>query len=149
MLVQYESQGGRLSNKRGVGWFVPWMLPAGLLLVGGPAVEQSAAQPVAGEKVVGGPYAVNVKGRSATVMWLVQTGEASLGSEPGKTEKTAPVLRAEKASFLALRPGTTYYYQAFPGEDGKGSFKTPPIGEAEFEFVVYGDTRTRHDVHGG
>ena len=149
MLVQYESQGGRLSNRRRVGGVVPWMLPAGLLLVAGPAVEQSAGQPVAGEKVVGGPYAVNVKGRSATVMWLVQTGEASLGTEPGKTEKTAPVLRAEKASFLSLRPGTTYYYQAFPGEDGKGSFKTPPIGEAEFEFVVYGDTRTRHDVHGG
>jgi hypothetical protein len=40
-------------------------------------------------------------------MWLVQTGEAMLGTEPGKTEKTAPVLRAEKASFLGLRPGTT------------------------------------------
>jgi 3',5'-cyclic AMP phosphodiesterase CpdA len=44
-------------------------------------------------------------------------------------------------------PGTTYYYEAFPGEAGKGSFKTAPSGPADFEFVVYGDTRTRHDVH--
>jgi len=31
--------------------------------------------------------------------------------------------------------------------EGKGSFKTAPDGPAPFEFVAYGDTRTRHDVH--
>jgi hypothetical protein len=80
-------------------------------------------------------------------MWLLRTGEASLGTEPGKMGKTVPVLRTQKASFFGLKPGVTYHYEAFPGEAGKGSFKTPPAGEAEFEFVVYGDTRTRHDVH--
>lgn len=99
------------------------------------------------EKVVGGPYVVNAGPRSATVMWLVEGGQASIGSAPGSAERTVPVLRPEKVTFTGLRPGTTYYYQAFPGESGKGSFKTPPSGEAPFQFVVYGDTRTRHDVH--
>src|ERR1035441_8007931 len=80
-------------------------------------------------------------------MWVVQTGQASLGTEPGKTDKTAPVLRAQRATFTGLIRGTTYYYQAFAGEAGRGSFKTPPMGEAQFQFVVYGDTRTRHEVH--
>ncbi|MGH9594061.1 MAG: metallophosphoesterase family protein, partial [Bryobacteraceae bacterium] len=106
-----------------------------------------AAEPASGDKVVGGPYVVNVGSRSATLMWLVQTGQASLGAQPGKLDKTSPVLRAEHTSLTGLQPGTTYYYEAFPGEAGKGSFKTAPSKAADFEFVVYGDTRTRHDVH--
>jgi len=116
----------------------------GLTLAGyaPPAPAQAVTQ-----KIVGGPYTVSVGQRSATVMWLVQTGEASIGAEPGTADKTAPVLHVEKTSFVGLKRGTTYYYQAFPGEAGKGSFKTPPAGEARFQFAVYGDTRTRHEVH--
>jgi acid phosphatase type 7 len=99
------------------------------------------------EKIVGGPYVVNVGPRSAELMWLVQTGQVSLGKAPGIFDRVAPVLRPEKITFSGLLPGNTYYYQAFPGEAGKGSFKTAPTGDAPFEFVVYGDTRTRHDVH--
>jgi 3',5'-cyclic AMP phosphodiesterase CpdA len=80
-------------------------------------------------KVIGGPYVVNVGQRSATVVWVVETGEVTF-AEAGKAVKTIPVLRAEKTVLNALRPGTTYQYQAFP-----------------VQFVVYGDTRTRHDVH--
>lgn len=101
------------------------------------------------EKVIGGPYVVNVAPRSATVMWVVETGHASLGTVPGKADKTAPTLRAERVVFTGLAAGTTYYYDSFGGEAGKGSFKTPPpaAGAPKFEFVVYGDTRTRHDMH--
>jgi len=129
----------RTAVLRPAAWILAAVCVAGLTRV----VE---AQPAAG-KIVGGPYTVNVGSRSATVMWLVQDGEVSLGTEPGKTEKTAPVLRVEKTTFLGLNRGTTYHYQAFPGEAGKGSFKTAPLGDASFQFVVYGDTRTRHDVH--
>jgi phosphodiesterase/alkaline phosphatase D-like protein len=90
---------------------------------------------------------VNVGPRSATVVWLVQKGEGALGTAPGKMEKSAPIVRSESITFAGLVPGTTYYYQSFPGDAGKGSFKTPPVGTAKFQFVVYGDTRTRHDVH--
>ena len=118
-----------------------------LALIAGGSPRNVFAQSAPPEKVVGGPYVVNVGPRSATVMWVVQTGEASLGTEPNKADKTAPVLRAQKTAFLGLKPGTIYYYQAFPGDAGKGSFKTPSDGEGRFQFVVYGDTRTRHDVH--
>jgi len=106
-----------------------------------------AAQSSAGEKVIGGPYVVNVGQRTATVMWVVETGQVAFGLEPGKIDKTVPVLRSEKTVLNGLRPDTTYHYQAFPGDAGKGSFKTAPSSAAQFTFVVYGDTRTRHDVH--
>ena len=99
------------------------------------------------DKLAGGPYAVNVGQRSATVMWVVQSTTATLGLQPGKVDKTAPVLRAEKASFTGFAPGTTYYYDVLGRDEGKGSFKTAPNGAVPFQFVVYGDTRTRHDVH--
>jgi predicted phosphodiesterase len=106
-----------------------------------------ALQAAPEEKVIGGPYVVNVSQRTATVMWVVQTGEVTATSQPGKVEKTVPVLRAQETILNGLKPGATYQYQAFPGDAGKGSFKTPPAEGAPFEFVVYGDTRTRHDVH--
>jgi hypothetical protein len=80
-------------------------------------------------------------------VWVVESGQASVGTAPDKLNKMLPVLRSEKVSLSGLQPGKTVYYQAFPGESGKGSFKTAPAGTAEFEFVFYGDTRTRHDVH--
>ena len=127
--------------------FRRFVAPSLLVLMTGGALQKAPAQSSPSEKVVGGPYVVNVGPRSATVMWVVQTGEASLSTEPDKTIKSAPVLQARKTTFLDLKRGTTYYYQAFPGEAGKGSFKTPPDGESRFQFAVYGDTRTRHDVH--
>ena len=116
-------------------------------------VQPTAAQTipadriVPGEKIVGGPYVVNAGPREATLMWVVQTAEASVGTTPEKMSKTIPNLRITKIALTGLKPGNTYYYQSFPGDAGKGSFKTPPSGPARFQFVVFGDTRTRHDVH--
>jgi 3',5'-cyclic AMP phosphodiesterase CpdA len=46
-----------------------------------------------------------------------------------------------------LKSGATYEYSIPGHEDLKGSFKTAPAAGEPFEFDVYGDTRTRHDVH--
>ncbi len=105
-------------------------------------IEASAA-----EKLAGGPFVVNVGPRSATLVWIVETGNAILGTEPGKADKMAPALRAERVVYTGLQPGTRYYYDVEGREDGRGSFQTAPRGPADFQFVVYGDTRTRHDVH--
>jgi predicted phosphodiesterase len=105
-----------------------------------------AAQ-IAAEKVIGGPYVVNVGQRSATVMWVVQTGQVAIGADATKLDQIVPVLRAQQTVLNGLKAGATYHYEAFPGEAGKGSFKTAAAGEGPFQFVVYGDTRTRHDVH--
>jgi len=107
-----------------------------------------AASLSAEDKVVGGPYTVNVGQRVATIAWLVQTGEVTVTTEPGKVEKRAPALHAEYVGLTGLVPGKTYYYQSFDGEAGKGSFKTAPRdNQTPFQFVLYGDVRTRHDVH--
>ena len=102
------------------------------------------------EKVVGGPYVVNATGRSATIGWIVETGQAKLGESPEALTKTAPVLRSEKVSFTGLAQGRVIHYDVLGGRpEGIGWFRTPPARntEATFEAVVYGDTRTRHDLH--
>jgi hypothetical protein len=100
----------------------------------------------AAEEVVGGPFVVNVTTRSAQVVWIVKSGEASL-TTAGANPKTAPVLRSESVTFNGLRTGTEYEYSVPGQENLKGKFKTPPAAGEPFEFVVYGDTRSRHDVH--
>lgn len=124
-----------------------WPFLAALLCFRIVGVHSLDAQPATGEKIVGGPYVVNATPTSATLMWMVQTGEASFGTIAAILDHKLPILRAEKLHLTGLKPGTVQHYQAFPGEAGKGSFKTPLVGAGSFEFVVYGDTRTRHDVH--
>ena len=105
----------------------------------------TAAQRV--EKIVGGPFAVNVTGRTATIGWLVQPDEVTIRPTDG-APLTSPVLRTETVSFTGLRPNTRYEYNiSSQGESGKGSFKTPPSGSEPYRFLAYGDNRTRHDVH--
>lgn len=99
------------------------------------------------ENVVGGPYVVNVTPKSATVAWVVQGPEARLETGLGKLARPAATLRVEKLAMKGLAPGTVYHYEAFEGAEGKGHFRTPPTGAVPFRFMVYGDTRTRHDVH--
>lgn len=99
----------------------------------------------AAETLVGGPYVVNITTRSATICWLTQTGEVKLGSAPGELTKASPVLRMHKVTHAGLKPGQTYYYDIEGA--GKGSFQTPAAAGQPFNFIVYGDTRTRHELH--
>lgn len=101
----------------------------------------------AAEKIVGGPVAVNVGARRATITWVVESSEARLGKAPDKLERRAPVLKFQKVTYTGLDAGTTYYYDVTGASEGQGQFKTPPSGQASFQFVAFGDTRTRHDVH--
>lgn len=102
---------------------------------------------LAADKVAGGPFVVNVNTRTATVVWVLQAAEAVMKTADGSEVHNAPLLRAESVRFTGLKPGTSYEYQVPGMAELKGSFKTPLAGEGQFEFVVYGDTRTRHDVH--
>ena len=111
------------------------------------------------EKLAGGPYVVNAGPRSATVMWLVETARPSMGLDPSKFEKSAPALRSEKVTFTGLSPARHITTTSMAARAAKAPSRPLPwrrlpatattaaIFAAPFQFVVYGDTRTRHDVH--
>lgn len=102
----------------------------------------------AAEKIVGGPFAVGVTQRTATMVWIVESDSMNLRSGQAEASVTSPSLRVETTTFTGLQPNTRYEYQIpSAGDTGKGSFKTAAPLAAPFRFVVYGDTRTRHDVH--
>lgn len=92
-----------------------------------------------------GPYVPFVTTTSATVMWVTEQADVRYGADPKTLDSHIPALKANQVTLTGLKPATTYYYEA-PGA-GRGSFTTPPSGAGDFTFAVYGDTRTRHDVH--
>ncbi|HEX3746882.1 MAG TPA: metallophosphoesterase [Bryobacteraceae bacterium] len=102
----------------------------------------------AADKLAGGPFTVNVSSRSATVVWIVQSNELILQPPGGVEGRYSPAFRVEKTTLASLQPGTRYEYEV-PGYPGvKGWFRTAAAPDApSYEFLVYGDTRTRHDVH--
>jgi len=107
------------------------------------AVSAAFATLAPAQKLVGGPYVVNVATGNATVAWVVQDSQVTL-HEPDQKPRTSPTLRVERTTLTGLKPDTRYDYDA---ADQHGYFKTPPLGPGPYNFVVYGDTRSRHDVH--
>ncbi|MGD0774862.1 MAG: metallophosphoesterase [Candidatus Solibacter sp.] len=97
----------------------------------------------AASQVVGGPYVVNATSRGATVAWIVASDTVTYQAA-GAAAKTSPALKVEHSGLSGLQPNTRYDYEVAAG---KGWFKTPPSGVEPFRFVLYGDVRTRHDVH--
>jgi len=95
----------------------------------------AATLAAAADRLVGGPFVVNAGSHSATIVWVLE--------RPG----SEPELHAQKITLSGLEPGKRYAYDVLGREEGNGSFPTAPIGPAKFRFAVYGDTRSRHDVH--
>ncbi len=118
-----------------------------VLLLAGGATLLAADKPA--DKIAGGPFVVNATSRTATVVWIVQTDELTLQTPGGAKPRTSPSLHVEKTILTGLKPNTRYEYGVAGQDAGKGSFKTAPSNSdpAPYQFVVYGDTRTRHDVH--
>ncbi|HWR53257.1 MAG TPA: metallophosphoesterase [Bryobacteraceae bacterium] len=111
----------------------------------------AAAAANAADKLVGGPYVVIPAPRSATIGWVVETDGATVTGPSGEPRRL-PVLRSEKVTLTGLKPGELMRYEipasaGLAEADRKGQFMVPPVGEASFQFVVFGDTRTRHDLH--
>jgi hypothetical protein len=105
----------------------------------------------AAPKIVGGPIAVNVTPRTATIVWVVQTDELVLHPPTGPA-KQSPSFHVEHTTLTGLQPNTRYEYEAGGAGGMKGSFKTAPqvvggTAAPPFRFFVFGDTRTRHDMH--
>lgn len=104
----------------------------------------------AADKMVGGPYVVTPAARSATIGWVVETDSVKTGPAAGQVSRRIPVLKSQKVSMTGLKAGDTIYYE-IPGEapvsERTGHFKVAPTAAADFNFVVFGDTRTRDELH--
>jgi len=117
---------------------LPWLI-ATFLVTGAPAAQPSLA---------GGPFAVNVTSRTATIVWIVESGDLAIRpAGDADALRVSPSLRVEKTTLTGLKPNTKYEYNVPGFHDATGSFKTPPTGDTPFDFVAYGDNRTRPSVH--
>ena len=65
----------------------------------------------AAPKVIGGPVVVNVGPRAATIVWVVQTDEATV-KLPNGTTKQSPSFHVEHTNLTGLQPNTKYEYEA-------------------------------------
>jgi Icc-related predicted phosphoesterase len=101
-----------------------------------------------------GPYLQNATQKSITICWV--SSEEDIGCvKYGKDKKLkSKVKEKNKTRFHQivldkLTPETEYFYKI--SGDGYESeiykFKTAPKENTPFKFVVFGDTRTRHNVH--
>lgn len=101
-----------------------------------------------------GPYLQNPTKTSITICWVSSEediGCVSYGKDKNLNKK---IKDKEKTKFHqitldGLSAGTEYFYKI--SGDGYSSeiyrFKTAPEENTPFKFIVFGDTRTRHDVH--
>jgi len=110
-----------------------------------------ADDPARAPKLHGSPYVTQVTPNSAIVNWMVRVGPISLGESPDQLGTAATGWRVERVPLTGLKPGTTYYYDVLRdgSSEGRGQFITAPRpgSPADFTFIAYGDTRTRHDMH--
>ncbi|MFO7956755.1 MAG: metallophosphoesterase [Candidatus Brocadiia bacterium] len=113
--------------------------------------------------VLFGPYVNSVTESSGVVLWVTSAGvqpgsvtavaEGEFASGHRVTSGLLPVEgRAEllhAARLTDLRPGTRYRYEiSSAGESLQGTFSTAPREGEPVRFVVYGDTRSRPEMHG-
>jgi hypothetical protein len=82
------------------------------------------------EKILGGPYVVKVTGTSAVIGWLEETQSGELS--------------AVKQGLTNLKPGSIVE-KTTPA--GSVRFKAAHAPGQPYAFVVFGDTRSRHDLH--
>lgn len=106
------------------------------------------------EKLVKGPVVQNVAQDRATLTWVTQYPAGQRQFPPGELRRTAklPVDLTgnvyHEVEVTGLEPGKHYDYDMSRyGVDATVHFSTAPSGPAPYSFVVFGDTRTRHDVH--
>lgn len=111
------------------------------LLLYGVAAAQS------GNSIAFGPYVQNVTDSGAVICWSTLSGTVVLEGEGVEQKKN--VYDHHELPLTRLRPDTEYTYDVLGdgSQAGRGTFRTFPEEITPFRFVVYGDTRSNHDIH--
>jgi hypothetical protein len=115
-----------------------------VVLISGPI--GTSGQGAGEERLAKGPVIQNVQTNRATISWITHRGAGQI-RKAGEVEPV-PIEEPQfhHVELQGLEPGTRYTYNL--GRYGvEASFETAPAAGTPFAFVVYGDTRTRHEVH--
>ncbi len=101
-----------------------------------------------GQKIAFGPYIQKMGTKDVTICWSTIASEPTLTDKNGKVS-TIREYKQHKVLMGNLEPNTKYSYDILNdgSDEGKGTFKTYQDNVAPFNFVVLGDTRSRHDIH--
>ena len=99
-------------------------------------------------KIAFGPYIQQMTTKSAVICWSTLSSKPTLTAQDGNV-KTISEYQQHRIEFGRLKPNTEYSYDVLNdgSDEGKGKFKTYSDKIEPFNFVVLGDTRSRHDVH--
>jgi hypothetical protein len=119
-----------------------------LALVPALSIGPAALSQAKTEKLAKGPVVCNVKTDRATLLWVTQRTAGEVRPENGGTPIAVEEPVYHQVELKGLSYGTRYTYDLGAwGVDAKGSFVTAAAGDTPFSFLVFGDTRTRHDFH--
>ncbi|MCA9410362.1 MAG: metallophosphoesterase [Candidatus Omnitrophica bacterium] len=89
-----------------------------------------------------GPYIQDISSTKASICWW--TIDGTEGENDRVTGGAPSDWIRHHLDLSDLKPGKTYNYSV---EGVEGSFHTFPEAGSPFKFVVFGDTRSRHEVH--
>jgi hypothetical protein len=129
---------------------------AAALVVASTALLSAGMAEARPRPLVRGPYLQRPAPDGIVIVWEHPEPRAPTlrwGLTEELTERWTPGLAARRhdARLSGLEPGRTYFYALY-GEDGSllaepATFPGPVASGAPFRFAVFGDTRSRMDVH--
>jgi predicted MPP superfamily phosphohydrolase len=103
---------------------------------------------LAQERLSKGPVIQNVQTNRATVNWVTTRTAGEVWKQGAAAGTPVEEQIYHQVELAGLEPGTAYRYDLRQyGIEAQVSFTTPPAGDKPFSFIVFGDNRTRHEVH--
>jgi predicted phosphodiesterase len=105
-------------------------------------VDQSAGT------LVKGPVVQNVQTDRATLTWVTRRAVGELRTNGATVGVTISEPEYHRVELSGLKPGSRNEYRLrLGGQEVRGTIVTAPLGDAPYTYIVFGDTRTRHEIH--
>ncbi len=105
-------------------------------------------RPAVQEKLAKGPVVQNVQTDRATLTWVTSKPSGTIRKTGVEGAVNVSESEYHQLELTGLEPGTSYVWNLNEGGvEARACFTTAPGTNAPFTFVVFGDTRTRHEVH--